>query len=147
AGLMAAELPIRVRTQLYYFPPWSYLQVVAVPVAVLCVLDARPWSQTPASVGPVGRLLPPWVWDRGADDRVRLARLALAAVYLGWTAQGLLLQRAFFYVHVPEILLLLGVLASQRWSVGCFVIVWLALSSLAVSLGAEAEGTALALPS
>ena len=148
AALMAAELPIRFRTQLHYFPPWSYLQVIAVPVAVMCVLDARPWARAPAGVGPVGRVLPLWLWDRGTDDRVRFARLVLAAVYLGWTAQGLFLQRGFFYVHVPEVLLLLGVLATQRWAAGCLVIAWLTLSSLAVSLGgAEAAGTPLVLPS
>lgn len=139
AALMAAELPIRLRTQLHYFPPWSYLQLVALPVAVLSVLDARTR---------VGSRLPPWLWDRGTDDNVRLARLALAAVYLGWTAQGLFLQRAFFYVHVPEILLLLGVLASQRWAAGFLVIAWLTMSSLAAVFGlAAAENPSLVLPS
>ena len=127
ATLMWAELPIRMGAQLHYFPPWSYLQLIAIPLAILCVIDS--WAGMP------GRVLPAWLWDSGSSDRVRFARLLLAAVYLGWTAQGLFFQRDFHYVHVPETLMLLAVLASQRWVAGFAVIVWLALSCLVVALG------------
>ncbi len=126
------ELPHRLPLQLHYFPPWSYLQLVGLPVAALCVLDARPG-------GPVGRRLPRWLWDAGADDATRFARLALAAVYLGWTAQALVLQREFHYVHIPETLMLLFVLASQRWAAGALMFGWLAVTSALVLAGTAAS--------
>jgi len=129
------ELPHRLPLQLHYFPPWSYLQLFSVPVAVLCVLDARPG-------GPVGRRLPAWLWDAGADDVARFARLALAAVYLGWTAQALVLQREFHYVHVPETLMLLFVLASQRWAAGFLGLAWLAVTGALVLLGSALPSNA-----
>jgi hypothetical protein len=131
ASLMWEELPVRFDVQLHYFPPWSYLQVVAVPVALLCVLDGRPRP----GVGPVGRRLPAWLWDTGSDDRVRFARLVLAAVYLGWVGQAFFLQRDFHYVHVPETLMMLAVLATHRWKAGLVCTAWLAASSLLVGLG------------
>ena len=129
------ELPQRLPLQLDYFPPWSYLQLLGVPVAVLCVLDARPG-------GPVGRRLPGWLWDATSADAVRFARLALAAVYLGWVAQALVLQREFHYVHVPETLMLLFVLAAQRWTAGFLLIGWLAVTSALVLAGAATSTNA-----
>jgi hypothetical protein len=126
------ELPQRLPLQLDYFPPWSYLQLLGVPVAVLCVLDARPG-------GPVGRRLPGWLWDATSTDAVRFARLALAAVYLGWVAQALVLQREFHYVHVPETLLVLFVLAAQRWAATFLLLVWLAVTSALVLAGAASS--------
>jgi hypothetical protein len=128
ARTMWAELPGRVEMQLHYFPPWSYLQVAAVPVAVLMLLDAR---------GFVSRLLPVWLWSPATSDAARLARVAVAAVYLGWTAQALVIQRQFLYVHVPEVLMLLAVLAAQRWAAGCLVVAWVAATTVAVALGAS----------
>ncbi len=125
ARVMWAELPGRVQMQLHYFPPWSYLQIVSVPLAVLLVLDARGW---------VVRFVPAWLWHPAHSDATRLARVALAALYLAWTAQALLIQRQFLYVHLPEVLLLLAVLATQRWAAGFLVIAWLSVTTLAVAL-------------
>ncbi|HET6575925.1 MAG TPA: hypothetical protein VFG68_20155 [Fimbriiglobus sp.] len=119
------ELPWRFSPQLRYFPPWSYLQVLAIPVALLFVLDARPG-------GPVGRRLPGWLWHAAADDATRFARLALAAMYLGWTTQALFLQREFHYAHIPETLMLLFVLAARRWAGGFLGLAWLAVTSALV---------------
>ena len=98
-------------------------------------LDARPG-------GPVGRRLPGWLWTPAADDAVRFARLALAAVYLGWIAQALVLQREFHYVHVPETLMLLFVLAAQRWAAGFLLLGWLAVTSALVLAGAATSTNA-----
>jgi hypothetical protein len=129
AAQMWDELPVRYEMELRYFPPWSYLLVVGVPVALLSILDARPWSPGAAGPGPLGRFLPRWLWDRGTDE-TRAARVALAAVYLGWAAQALFFQRVFHYAHVPEILLALAVLAAQRWAAGFVMIAWLTVTSL-----------------
>jgi hypothetical protein len=135
AGVMIGELPRRVGLQLFYFPPWSYLQLASLPAAVLMVLGAEPWKVRPVGPGPVGRWLPGWLWVPTPDDRVRFARLMLAAVYLGWTFQGLVVQREFHYVHVPETLMLLTVLATQRWAAGALMVGWLTLTGLAVLAG------------
>ncbi len=135
AAAMWAELPDRYALQLSYFPPWSYLQLLSLPVAGLCVLDARPWAPRAAGPGPVSRRLPGWLWDPAAGEAVRSARLVLAAVYLGWTAQALFTQRGFHYVHVPETLMLLFLLATQRWPAGFVMTVWLAVTSAAVLAG------------
>lgn len=126
ARTMWAEFPGRIEMQLHYFPPWSYLQVVSLPIALSMLLDAR---------GLVSRLLPAWLWHAAPSDATRLARVALAALYLAWTAQALVIQRQFLYVHVPEVLMLLAVLATQRWAAGCLLIAWVGLTTLAVSLG------------
>jgi hypothetical protein len=138
ASVMWAELPYRYGLQFHYFHPWSYLQLFSLPVAVLCVLDARSGT----GPGPVGRVLPDWLWDPGSGEAVRFARLAIAALYLGWTAQAFFLQRGFHYVHVPETLMLLFVLASQRWVVGFVMLVWLAITGAVVLSGAAEPANA-----
>lgn len=106
-AVIRSEFPLRWNDQLHIFPPWSELQVLALPVAVLTLLDAG---------GHVGRVLPKWLYAPAASLDERLARTSLASIYLAWTAQGLVLQRGFQYVHIPEVFLLLGLLASQRWA-------------------------------
>ncbi len=135
ARMMWRELPYRGLTQFHYFPPWTYLHVVTIPVAVRSVVDARPWSgrfRPDAATGPVGALSPGWLWDAGPSDAARFARLMLAALYLAWTAQALLIQRGFHYVHVPEIVLLLAVLGTQRWMPGLLVLAWTGVSTALV---------------
>ncbi len=51
----------------------------------------------------------------GEQEAARLSRRLLAALYLGWFAQALLLQRWFDYVHVPEIVLGVALLAQWSW--------------------------------
>ncbi|OWK43160.1 hypothetical protein FRUB_02759 [Fimbriiglobus ruber] len=142
AAQMWSELPQRFDLQLLYFAPWSYLQLLAVPLAILSLVDARPWVLDPrrqSELGPVGRWLPAWLWDGSATDAERYARVAIAAAYLGWTAQAIFLQRQFRYVHVPEILILFALLAAHRWVMVCGVMGWLAVTSLVVLAGWAAE--------
>lgn len=149
AELMWLELPGRFGQQPHYFPPWSYLPVLALPLALLYVVDAWPWVIRPdrtARPGPLGRVLPLWAWDPGATDGVRVARLGVAVLYLAWTAQALFFQRMFHYVHVPEIFLLLALLATQRWMGGFLVFAWMGLASVAVVLGLAAPEDPDALP-
>ncbi|MBX9584557.1 MAG: hypothetical protein K2X87_30005, partial [Gemmataceae bacterium] len=127
------EFVYRAGFQLLYFPPWSLLAVVAVPLAVLNLIDARPWSAAGpgAEGGPVGRRWP-WLFG-GVDPEARYARGVLAAVYLGWTATALVLQKHYHYVHIPETLLMMAVFAANRWAVAfpvlllqAAVMLWLA---------------------
>jgi hypothetical protein len=120
--------------QFGYFPPWSLLSILAIPLALLNVLDARPWAgRDGAAVGPVGRLLPSLPYDSPVGGDARFARGVLAAVYLAWLAVAFALQKDFHYVHVPEIILMMAVFAANRWAITAFVacvqvavMVWLA---------------------
>ncbi|MFO0802959.1 MAG: hypothetical protein U0791_07525 [Gemmataceae bacterium] len=51
-------------------------------------------------------------------------RSPLAALYLGWLVQAVLLQKPFDYVQVPVLLLGFAVLASRGWSVGFPFLIW-----------------------
>jgi len=106
----------RLGLQLSYFPPWSYLQLLSVPFAVADIRRG-------------------FIRSDNGQDSIKLGRLALAALYLGWTGQALLFQREFHYVHVPETLMLLAYLASRGWAAGAFGVGWLVASSLVVLAG------------
>ncbi|MBA4066018.1 MAG: hypothetical protein C0501_20325 [Isosphaera sp.] len=121
--------------QLGWFPPWSLWLLPTLPLAALSVLDAVPWGRRPpagdARPGPVGRVLPGWLWDREAGPDARFARAALAALWFAWACQAYFVQRAFMYVHMAETLLMLGLWAAHRWAVPFVVILWVTVTSLA----------------
>lgn len=119
------EFGSRFKVQFEYFPPWSLLFVLAVPVAVLNLIDARPW-RTPRrddGGGPISRTFTTWLYTPAADPDARTYRLVLAGLYLAWVANGLFLQRQFHYVHVPETLLMVALFAANRWAVGVLALV------------------------
>ncbi|REJ96771.1 MAG: hypothetical protein DWQ34_03305 [Planctomycetota bacterium] len=71
-----------------HFGPWSLLHLLAV-----CVM---------------------WLWWRGRTDEaagVRRAQALLAALYVGWTAQALLLQHGHAYVHLPPLMIAAAIVA------------------------------------
>jgi hypothetical protein len=122
--MIASELEFRLRAEFNYFPPWSVFLAGAVPLAVLNVLDARVWARNPAlKSGRAGGLLPPRLPDPQSDGRQRFHRAVLAAVFLGWAAMALFLQRGFHYAHLPETLLMLALFAANRWAVVFVVLV------------------------
>ncbi|HET6574129.1 MAG TPA: hypothetical protein VFG68_11035 [Fimbriiglobus sp.] len=98
------ELPDRPLRTFEYFPPWSLLHLAAVPLAVAGLRGTRP------------------------------ARAVLGALYLGWLLQALVLQKGLDYVHVPETLLAMAVLAGHRWAVGFPFLVWFAVTGVALNL-------------
>jgi hypothetical protein len=109
-----SEFAVRRDFQLIYFPPWSLLFLVAVPLALLNLFDAHPWSARIPARSPAG-LLPGWVYHVAVDDEERFNRGLLAALYLAWAGTALTLQRNYNYVHVPETLLMLALFAANRW--------------------------------
>jgi hypothetical protein len=130
------EFDDRIECQLAYFPPWSLFVVLAVPVAVANVIDARPWviRKADEGAGSVTQSLPWWLYSPPTDAEARATRGVLAAVYLSWLLTALLLQKQFHYVHVPETLLMIALFAANRWAVTVAVLAlqavvmgWLAL--------------------
>jgi len=109
------EMPNRVRYVICWFPAWSLWHVVALPAAVRSVVKSA----------------------RNRDDQRLRSRAVLSLLYLGWMLQAFVLQRGMDYVHVPETILMLAVLASVRISATPFVLGWLCLLGLAYFVAPE----------
>ena len=118
-----AKLPERYEQTFYYLRPWSLIHIATLPLAVIYLL--APFVRTLRKAESSPRLR--WWFvspDSGQMDR---ERMVLAALYLGWTAQALFLQNGLEYIHVPEVLLALALLASQRWAIGFGFLTWFLL--------------------
>jgi hypothetical protein len=80
------------------------------------------WSRRP---GPPARIWGRgWIYTRAAHENEAAARALLAACFLAWLAQVVLVQKPFEYVHVPLALLGMAVLAGQRWCFGFVYLLW-----------------------
>jgi hypothetical protein len=131
--LASEEFTDRLDLQLYWFPPWSFFVLVTAPLALASVLDMAPWQSRaraaqPGRPGWLGRWLPGLLWDKTAGADARFARGVLGGLYLAWVAQALVVQRGFYYAHIPETLLMIAVWASHRWAWSPLVLLWLALA-------------------
>lgn len=85
----------RVTLMFQRFHPWGLIHLLAIPLAVISLRSA--------------------VIRRHAVNEVH--RPMLAAVYLAWLIQTFLLQHAMDYIHVPEIILGLCVVAAYPWRI------------------------------
>jgi len=92
----------KIRIATTYFPPFSLLHFVAVPLAVIGMFRRRP--------------------DLAA-------RGVLCALYLGWLAQATIIQKEFDYAHSPPTILGLAVLACHGLPVGPVFLAWCLLGS------------------
>ena len=104
-----ANLWYKVKLVTAYFPPFSLLNLVAIPVAIFALF-------------------------RGGAERA-----VLAALYLGWLAQATVIQKEFDYAHAPTILLGLAVLAAHRWPVGPIFLAWCVAGGLTHELAGRSE--------
>lgn len=131
--LARLEIDYRIDQELYWFPPWSIWLIPTVPLALLSIVDACPWAGRSTSKamrpGPVGRILPGWLWDRQASEDGRFVRGTLAGLYLVWVIQAFLIQRGFMYAHMPETLLMLGLWAAHRWAMPVLPLLWMVVTS------------------
>jgi hypothetical protein len=118
AGGVWHEIPDKARYAFVVFRPWSLLHLFALPVAVLNVREGLTGSR------PAG-----WWYAPATSTHAAGARALLAALYLGWVAQAVVLQKGFDYVHVPPTLLALAVLAGQGWAVGFAYLAWFAAAA------------------
>ena len=105
------EIPQKFLYFFWCFQPWGLVHFAALPLAMWSSLAGR------ASDGVTAPSL----------ARPANARPLLAALYLGWLAQAVILQKGFDYVQVPPMLLALAVLASRGWCVGFPFAVWYAV--------------------
>jgi hypothetical protein len=119
----------RLGRSLVCFGPWSYWHGVALPLALLALGEAL---RQPGDY-PSRQRLPGWLYAPAESASVANARALLAAIYLGWCAQGVVFQKAFDYVQVPMLLLALAVAATQRWAIGCVGLVGSVLIGLVAS--------------
>jgi len=114
------------------FRPWGLLHNVAIPLALLALLEGRLLSRTPGNPRRVRGT--PWLYSAAGTEAVASARLLLAVMYLGWLAQAVVLQRGFEYVQVPVVLLGMAVIASNRWAFGFLYLVWFLFLGLLLNL-------------
>jgi hypothetical protein len=103
------DLWYKIRLVTAYFPPFSLLHFVAVPVAVIALFRRVP------------------------------SRAMLSALYLGWLGQATVIQKVFDYAHAPPTLLGLAVLASHRLPVGPVFLAWCLIAGLANEFGGKSE--------
>ncbi len=98
AGATTANL----RALFTSFGAWSIIHIAALPLAFCAVVTGIRTS------------------------RVNSARALLAALYLGWLAQLLFLQKPFEYAHLPPTLLAMAVVACRGWCIGFAYLIWFA---------------------
>ena len=115
------ELGQRLGEVFIYYRPWGLVIAPATLVAIAGVWEALS-GRSPSRA-------PRWLYLPAASPAERHARGVLGSLYLGWFAQALVLQRGFDYVHIPEALLALALLASQRWAVGFVYLLWFTLAA------------------
>lgn len=126
--LTMSELDSRLDREFSYFPVWSWVFAGTIPLAVVAVADGL-FARAGGDRGPVGRVLPGWVFASAPTPEARFRRAVLAVLFLGWAGQAAFVQQAFHYIHVPEIFLAIAVLASTRWAIPALVIAWFAAAS------------------
>ena len=126
------ELEKRMEQELHWFPPWSLLLVPTVPLALLSILDGSPWCGRPrdGQPGPVGRLLPGWLWTARRPDAVRARRWGALSRW----ACSFYIQRVHVRPH-GRTLLMFGLWAAHCWALPAAVIAWLTLTSAAWLVG------------
>ncbi len=105
-----AGVLLKIRLVVTYFPPFSLLHFVAVPLAVIGLFRRRP--------------------DLAA-------RGVLCALYLGWLAQAAVIQKEFDYAHSPPTILGLAVLACHWLPVGPVFLAWCLLGSAVTHYAGE----------
>ncbi|MBA4062286.1 MAG: hypothetical protein C0501_01005 [Isosphaera sp.] len=107
------------------FRPWGLVHAAALPLAVLGLWEGRAWSRRPGEPRRVWGA--PWAYAPAGTEAAANARALLAALYLGWLGQAVVLQKGFDYVQVPVLLLGMAVVATHRWAVGFGYLVWFAV--------------------
>jgi hypothetical protein len=117
----------RVPETIGYFPPWSLVVVVALPVAARSLVSRE---ATPSAGAATHSRDFPRQDAPALGCASRLTGRVLVAFFLGWFAQALVLQRGFDYVHVPETVLALAVLATRGWTPAVPVLAWFALTGV-----------------
>jgi hypothetical protein len=115
----------------YCFRPWSILHNAAIPLAIVALWEARVWSRRP---GEPYRIWGRWLYTPAGSESAATARALLAAFYLGWLGQAILLQKGFDYVQVPLLLLGMAVVASHRWAFGFAYLIWFAILAAILNL-------------
>ncbi len=140
ADLIFGELAYRLPDAFTWFPPWSLMLLPSLLLVALSLFDGRVLSAKwlpDGERGPVGRGVSPLWYDSMPGDSARFTRAAFAGVYLFWTVESFVFQRAFLYVHVTETLMMIALWASQRWCLPAFVLAWIASFSIIFRIGDE----------
>ena len=99
------------------FTPWSWLHLLALPLAVWIFVSrfsrevafaVGDLAKDPSTTGSFSRSTNGRLTRTRSENR----RVLLAALYVGWMLQIILLQHTFAYIQVPAVLLAIAVVAS-----------------------------------
>ena len=134
------EYEDRLKRELHWFPPWSLWLIPTVPLAILSILDAVPWrarlDNGSVRPGPVGRVLPGWLWDREAGPDARFVRGSARGAVPDLGARSRSTSSAGSCTsHMAELFLMFGLWAAHRWAMPAVVLVWLMLTSMLWLIG------------
>jgi hypothetical protein len=98
------------------FGPWSALHALALPIAVYWLYRmTRGRSSSDASSAHLSSARGHLTLAYGGEP---IGKALLAAVYVGWVLQVVVLQKPLDYVHVPPVFLALALLVAWGWDVG-----------------------------
>ena len=100
------EMDVRLSMVIMYFAPWSLIHFISLPLAITALIQARVWR--------IG----------AAVSLVKLDRALLAALYLGWMAEAVFLQKTFHYSQTPGHLLAFALVAAYRLPAAQIFIAW-----------------------
>ncbi len=118
------------------FRPWGMLYYVSLPLAFVALWEARIFSRHifSQSMGEPKKVPLNSRWySPASSESIANARGLLAALYLGWTAQAIFLQKGLDYVQVPVMLLAMAMIATQRWAFGFVYLVWFAILGIVLN--------------
>jgi hypothetical protein len=131
ADMWGSTLKRLVRT-FYCFRPWSILHYAALPLAVLALWEVRPWPHSLRERRWLRHTS--WIYTAAPTESIAATRALLAALYLGWLAQAILLQKGFDYVQVPVLMLAMALVALNGWALGFAYFCWFALLAALLNL-------------
>ncbi|MCX8139265.1 MAG: hypothetical protein N3E46_06240 [Gemmataceae bacterium] len=114
------------------FGPWSALHALALPIAAywlyrLIAIRALPGtSLAPGSSTSMKRLSD----DSGDQGEGPIGITLLAALYVGWLLQVVVVQKPFDYAHVPPVFLALALLTVGGWNASKLLVLGVLAGSL-----------------
>ena len=124
------------------FGPWSALHALALPIAAYWFYRRITIRATPdTSLTPVSSTSNKRQSDDGGDEGDKqIGKALLAAMYIGWVLQVVVIQKPFDYAHVPPVFLAMALLATTGWNVGKLLVLGVLAGSLLLQLPPVSAG-------
>lgn len=124
------------------FGLWSALHALALPIAAYWLYRLIAIRATPdTSLAPVSSTSNKRPSDDGGDaGGEQIGKALLAAMYIGWVLQVVVIQKPFDYAQVPLVLLALALLTAWGWNAGKLLVLGVLAGSLLLQLPPVSAG-------